>query len=65
MDSIQPVSPSLRPDLCDAPPLTIAFTLSRHFPPIAFVHELVLTAFLMFVIMAVATDTLAVGVRGC
>jgi aquaporin NIP len=83
--------------------VTIAFTLSRHFPPrdaaayigaqlvgatvgaltllavwpdqpgalgatvpsvglgSAFVYELVLTAFLMFVIMAVATDTRAVG----
>jgi aquaporin NIP len=85
------------------PAVTIAFTLSRHFPPrdaaayltgqlagaiagallllavwpdqpgdlgatvpsvgagSAFVYELVLTAFLMFVIMAVATDTRAVG----
>ena len=86
-----------------SPAVTIAFTLSRHFPPrdaaayigaqlvgatvgalallavwpdqpgalgatvpsvglgSAFVYELVLTAFLMFVIMAVATDTRAVG----
>jgi aquaporin NIP len=85
------------------PAVTIAFTLSRHFPPrdaaayigaqlagaaagalvllavwpdkpgdlgatlptvgvgSAFVYELILTAFLMFVIMAVATDTRAVG----
>jgi aquaporin NIP len=85
------------------PAVTIAFTLSRHFPPrdavaylagqlagatagavvllavwpdqpgnlgatvpsvgagSAFVYELVLTAFLMFVIMALATDTRAVG----
>jgi aquaporin NIP len=85
------------------PAVTIAFTLSRHFPPrdavayiaaqfvgaiagalvllavwpdqpgdlgatlpsvgvgSALVYELVLTAFLMFVIMAVATDTRAVG----
>lgn len=85
------------------PAVTIAFTLTRHFPPrdaaayvaaqlvgaaagavlllavwtdapadlgatvpsiatgSAFVYELVLTAFLMFVIMAVATDTRAVG----
>jgi len=85
------------------PAVTIAFTLSRHFPPrdaaaylagqlvgatagavvllavwpdrpgdlgatvpsvgagSAFLYELVLTAFLMFVIMAVATDTRAVG----
>ena len=85
------------------PAVTIAFTLSRHFPPrdaaayvgaqvagatagalvllamwpdrpgdlgttvptvgvgSAFVYEVVLTAFLMFVIMAVATDTRAVG----
>jgi aquaporin NIP len=85
------------------PAVTVAFTLSRHFPPrdaaayitaqlvgaaggalvllavwpeqpgelgatvpsiglgSAFVYELVLTAFLMFVIMAVATDTRAVG----
>lgn len=85
------------------PAVTIAFTLSRHFPPrdaaayvgaqlvgatagallllavwpdqpaelgatvpsigvgSAFVYELLLTAFLMFVIMAVATDTRAVG----
>jgi aquaporin NIP len=85
------------------PAVTIAFTLSRHFPPrdalayigaqfagatagalvllavwpdqpgalgatlpsvgvgSAVVYELVLTAFLMFVIMAVATDTRAVG----
>lgn len=85
------------------PAVTMAFTLSRHFPPrdaaayvcaqlagavagallllavwpdqpaalgatvpaigagSAFVYELVLTAFLMFVIMAVATDTRAVG----
>lgn len=85
------------------PAVTLAFTLSRHFPPrdaaayiaaqvagataaamlllavwpdqpgdlgatvpsvgvgSAFVYELVLTAFLMFVIMAVATDTRAVG----
>jgi MIP family channel proteins len=85
------------------PAVTIAFTLSRHFPPrdaaayvaaqlagatagavlllavwpdqpgdlgatvpsvgagSAFVYEAVLTAFLMFVIMAVATDTRAVG----
>jgi aquaporin NIP len=85
------------------PAVTIAFTLSRHFPPrdaaayiaaqlggatvgalvllavwpdqpgelgatlpsvglgSAFVYELVLSAFLMFVIMAVATDTRAVG----
>jgi aquaporin NIP len=85
------------------PAVTIAFTLSRHFPPrdaaayiaaqlvgaalgalallavwpdqpgalgatipnvglgSAFVYELVLTALLMFVIMAVATDTRAVG----
>jgi MIP family channel proteins len=85
------------------PAVTIAFALSRHFPPrdavayiaaqlagaaagallllavwpdqpaglgatlptvgvgSAFVYELVLTAFLMFVIMAVATDTRAVG----
>src|SRR6185295_10120452 len=86
------------------PAVTLAFTLSRHFPArdalvyigaqlagavagallllavwpdqpaalgatvptvgagSAFVYELVLTAFLMFVIMAVATDTRAVGV---
>ena len=85
------------------PAVTVAFTLTRHFPPrdaaayvaaqlvgaaagavlllavwtdapadlgatvpsiatgSAFVYELVLTAFLMFVIMAVATDTRAVG----
>jgi aquaporin NIP len=85
------------------PAVTVAFTLSRHFPPrdagvyivaqlagaavgalvllavwpdqpgdlgatlptvgvgSAFVYELVLTAFLMFVIMAVATDTRVVG----
>jgi aquaporin NIP len=85
------------------PAVTIAFTLTRHFPPrdasayvvaqvagavagallllavwpdqpgelgatlpsvgagSAFAYELVLTAFLMFVIMAVATDTRAVG----
>ena len=85
------------------PAVTIAFTLTRHFPPLdalayiaaqcagaiaaagvlaavwtdlpadlgatvpsvgagsAFVYELVLTAFLMFVIIAVATDTRAVG----
>lgn len=85
------------------PAVTLAFTLSRHFPPrdagayiaaqlagatggallllaiwpdqpgelgatipsvgvgSAFVYELVLSAFLMFVIMAVATDTRAVG----
>jgi aquaporin NIP len=85
------------------PAVTVAFTLSRHFPPrdavayiaaqlvgatvgalallavwpdqpgnlgatvpsvgvgSAFVYELVLTAFLMFVIMAVATDTRGVG----
>ena len=85
------------------PAVTVAFTLTRHFPPrdavayigaqlagaaagafallavwpdkpahlgatlpsvgsgSAFVYELLLTAFLMFVIMAVATDTRAVG----
>lgn len=85
------------------PAVTLAFTLTRHFPPrdalayvaaqilgavaaalvllavwpghpadlgatvpsiavaSAFVYELVMTAFLMFVIMAVATDTRAVG----
>jgi aquaporin NIP len=88
------------------PAVTLAFTLSRHFPPrdavayvaaqlagatagalvllavwpdrpgdlgatvpsvaagSAFVYELVLTAFLMFVIIAVATDTRAVGAAG-
>ena len=85
------------------PAVTIAFTITRHFPPrdavgyvvaqvagatagalllavlwegtpgnlgatvpsvgagVAFVYEIVLTAFLMFVIVAVATDTRAVG----
>jgi aquaporin NIP len=39
--------------------VTFAFALTRHFP--SFLWEVVMSAFLMFVILAVATDTRAVG----